>query len=230
MSPTGTTYRRVLLLALTLAWTPVEAQSRSAICPAFYNFNTTRGVHIDVPPYLVQAGIPATYTPQFLYGWGTELFGDVGRIGFANYGFSSITSADGRALLTSPWILGSCLDAATVNSPGDTTWTSLMVVSNSGGTPEWLISTEEDTETCGGGQGTSVGPAAPATIGSTVNASRIASDAPLFVCDYGSGGGGSGGGGSGGGGGTITVSCLYIDYYDGDGTFLYSVEVACWQD
>lgn len=49
-------------------------------------------------------------------------------------------------------------------------------------------------------------------------------------CGAGSGGGGGGGTGGGGAGGGTMVICLYLDYYDENGVYLYSVEQSCWTE
>ncbi len=116
-------------------------------------------------------------------------------------------------MLFSPWIDAKCLESATAIQGSDTTWTSLILAIDNGGKPEWVYETEDEGQ-C---EYDSIirAPSMTADI-----SGKPAASADCSPPDD----------GSGGDAGELHELCLYYDYYDADGNFLYTELQYCWTE
>ena len=229
-----------LSIVLSLpAVAPLSAQLPTpAPCPYIYYFGTRYSFGTTINGN--------TYVWAFDYRFGTA---GLGSSSVATYYFDDDVSDDLRAMLRWPWLLAACSRSIiNLNGPQPVLWINEI---DHGGTLTLLWTPPEDDDCDGGGddddewetfrvpaESTGVSRLLfrrttrsvlakylPATdskpSGFSSQKPRTPGKTTAFTCGDGSGGGGDG---------ATVWYCLYLDWYDSEGNYLYSGLITCWEE
>jgi len=196
-----------VLSALNPLGSYMDAQVEPAYCTSGYYFNDIEHVATTVNGH--------DYFFSFILGEGGL---SSGFLGYGTYNFGNILSTDGKATANRVWMSVVCTRVWEIIPPFADPQSTLFEVEDTWGyTPPLVLNftppRDDDTDDCFLPQ-------------EGINPGRTPSTGPIRKNDVDCTGGGS----SGGGDPTVTVYCLYYDYYDGDGNYLYSVLQGCWEE
>jgi hypothetical protein len=216
-----------------------EAQSTITVnlqCPGTHNFGTTHTYTWALSGYIAQA-LGGSYSANFSFNALGVSFN--AGVGSATYNYQNLISTGGTAMLASPSITGSCKKHGYVYAPGDTQWTFPPINDVSyGGTPSLIATAEEEVGICEDDE-YRIAPSATEVLRGIVHGA-IEDNGAMGLVAKGSHNvpgvhraecTGYYGGGSGGGSPPDPIYILYcawVDHYDENAQFLYSVKEGCW--
>ncbi|HEY4302829.1 MAG TPA: hypothetical protein VGM82_00065 [Gemmatimonadaceae bacterium] len=190
-----------LRAALLVAFTCLVGTRLDAQCPSFYYFGTVEHV---ISSY---NGHAYNWTFNLGYGWLDSPFQPPG---YGIYDFGNLTSTDGKVTISNVQMITTC--TTTVDPLGTTVWVTEEDWDYGTLTLHFTPPSEESDDCYWDEQ----------HVGKRVPKPGLAKTD--IDCTGGSGGG------DGGGGGGSDEYCLYIDYYDLNGNYLYSDLVTCWYE